>query len=122
MIKKLGLALFALLLLLVPATACAPSAPETIRIGAVMDLSGALAGIGSQLRDSIVLAVKQVNEAGGIDGAQVELIVEDGKTDPTGGFEAVKKLVEVNGINVIIGPMISGASLAAGPYALENQV
>ena len=122
MIRKLGLVLFALLLLLIPATACAPSAPETIRIGAVMDLSGALAGIGGQLGDSIALAVKQVNEAGGINGAQVELIVEDGKTDPTGGFEAVKKLVEVNGINVIIGPMISGASLAAGPYALENQV
>ncbi len=122
MIKKLVTVLFALLLLLVPATACGPSQPKTIRIGAVMDLSGALAGIGSQLRDSIVLAVKQVNEAGGIDGTQVELIVEDGKTDPTSGFEAVKKLVEVNGINVIIGPMISGASLAAGPYALENQV
>ena len=87
-----------------------------------MDLTGALAGIGGQLRDSIVLAVKQVNEAGGINGAQVELIVDDGKTDPSSGFEAVKKLVEVNGINVIIGPMISGASLAAGPYALENQV
>lgn len=122
MIKKLASVFFTLLLLLIPVTACGPSQPETIRIGAVMDLSGALAGIGNQLRDSIVLAVKQVNEAGGIDGAQVELIVEDGKTDPSGGFEAVKKLVEVNGINVIIGPMISGASLAAGPYALENQV
>ena len=120
--KKLTLGFAALLLLLVPATACAPSAPETIRIGAVMDLSGALAGIGGLLGDSIALAVKQVNEAGGINGAQVELIVEDGKTDPTGGFEAVKKLVEVNGINVIIGPMISGASLASGPYALANRV
>jgi len=120
--KKLILVLVSLILLLVPATACATTPRENIKIGAVMDLSGALAGIGGQLRDSIVLAVKQVNDAGGIDGAQVELIVEDGKTDPTAGFEAVKKLVEVNGINVIIGPMISGASLASGPYALQNEV
>jgi len=120
--KKLFLLLLSLLILLVPATSCASSPPENIKVGAVMDLSGALAGIGGQLRDSIVLAVKEVNDAGGINGAQVELIVEDGKTDPTAGFEAVKKLAEVNGINVIIGPMISGASLASGPYALQNQV
>ena len=120
--KKLISVLVSLLLLLAPVTACGTTPTENIKIGAVMDLSGALAGIGGQLRDSIVLAVKQVNDAGGINGAQVELIVEDGKTDPTAGFEAVKKLVEVNGINVIIGPMISGASLASGPYALQNEV
>jgi len=121
MTRKLILVLVSLILLLIPATACTTAPRENIKIGAVMDLSGALAGIGSQLRDSIVLAVKQVNDTGGIDGAQVELIVEDGKTDPTAGFEAVKKLVDVNGINVIIGPMISGASLASGPYALERK-
>jgi len=120
--QKLILVLVSFLLLLVPAASCTTTPPENIKIGAVMDLSGALAGIGGQLRDSIVLAVKQVNDAGGYNGAQIELIVEDGKTDPTAGLEAVKKLVEVNGINVIIGPMISGASLASGPYALQNQV
>ena len=119
--KKFVLGFVSFLLLLAPATGCA-SPPENIRIGAVMDLSGAVAATGGQLRDSIVLAVKQVNDAGGIDGAQVELIVEDGKTDPTAGFEAVKKLVEVNGINVIIGPMISDTVLASGPHALQNEV
>ena len=114
--------MLAMLLLLMPTAAGCATQSETIKIGAVMDLTGALAGIGSQLRDSIVLAVKQTNEAGGINGAQVELVVEDGKTDPASGLEAVKKLVEVNGVNVIIGPMISGASLSAGPYALERKV
>lgn len=122
MSKKLALVFVSLLLVLVAATACGTAPSESIKIGAVMDLSGALAGIGGQLRDSIALAVKQANDAGGINGARVELIVEDGKTDPTAGFEAVKKLVEVNGVNVIIGPMISGASLASGPYALQNKV
>lgn len=121
MIKKLVF-LSMVLLLLIPAVSCATEKPKEIKIGAVMDVSGALAGIGELLRDSIILAVKQVNDAGGIDGVPVRLIIEDGKTDPTAGFEAIKKLVSVNGVNVIIGPMISGASLAAGPYALENQV
>ena len=93
-----------------------------INLGAVMDLSGALSGIGSAIRDGIVLAVEQVNANGGIDGAKVNLIVEDGKTDATAGFEAVKKLATLNGCKVIIGPMISGAVLASGEWAAQNKV
>ena len=91
-----------------------PTAKADIKIGAVMDLSGALSGIGS--------AVDQVNANGGIDGAQVKLIVEDGKTDPTAGFEAVKKLATIDGVKVIIGPMISGAIMASGQWAADNNV
>lgn len=96
--------------------------PDPIKIGAVMDLTGALSGIGGPIRDGIILAVEQINDAGGINGAEVELIVEDGKTDPTAGFEAVKKLATVNGVKVIIGPMISGAVMAAGQWAADNGV
>jgi len=110
------------LLLLLPAAACAPAPAEEIKIGAVMDITGPLAGIGSIIRDGAVLAVKQINEAGGINGKQVKLIVEDGATDTTQGFEGVKKLVEVDGCKVIIGPMISPAVIAAGPYVAERGV
>ena len=121
MIKRVIL-VFAALLLLLPAAACRPAPAEEIKIGAVMDLTGALAGIGSLIRDGAVLAVNEINEAGGINGAQVRLIVEDGATDPTKGLEAAKKLVEVNGVKVIVGPMISGAVMAAGPYVGERGV
>lgn len=121
MIKRVILVLVALLLL-VPAVACGPAPAEEIKIGAVMDITGPLAGIGSIIRDGAVLAVKQANEAGGINGAQIKLIVEDGATDTTQGFEAVKKLVEVDGCKVIIGPMISPAVMASGPYVAERGV
>ncbi|MBA7620892.1 Leucine-, isoleucine-, valine-, threonine-, and alanine-binding protein [subsurface metagenome] len=121
MIKKVILA-FAALLLVLPAAACGPAPAEEIKIGAIMDITGALSGIGSIIRDGAVLAVKEINEAGGINGKQVKLIVEDGATDTTTGFEAVKKLVEVNGCKVIIGPMISPAVIASGPYVAERGV
>ena len=98
------------------------TAKPDINIGAVMDLSGALSGIGSAIRDGVILAVEQVNANGGIDGAKVNLIVEDGKTDPTAGFDAVKKLVTINKVKVIIGPMISGAVMASGQSAADNGV
>ncbi len=121
--KALGLKIMVVAILavgmLIPAAGCSK---DTIKLGVVMDLSGSLSGIGSAIRDGIVLAVEQINDAGGIGGKDVELIVEDGKTDATAGFEAVKKLATVNGCKVIIGPMISGAVLASGEWAAQNKV
>ena len=120
--KKLALVLASLCLIVLaaPVTGC-PGGGE-IKLGAVMDITGALSGIGSQIRDGIKMAVQQINDAGGINGKKVTLFVEDGQTDATAGYEAVKKLVEVNGCKVIIGPMISGATLASGEYALQKKV
>jgi len=96
--------------------------PADVSLGVVMDITGALSGIGTSLVNSIKLAVDQANTAGGINGAHINLFIEDGKTDPAAGFEAIKKLATVNGCKVIIGPMISGAVLSSGQWALDNKV
>ena len=109
-----------MLALIIGAVGCAGEEAEEIKLGAVMDITGALSGIGSIIRDGAILAVEEINEAGGINGAEIVLIVEDGATETTTGFEAVKKLVEINGCTAIIGPMISPAVIAAGPYVMER--
>ncbi len=140
MLKKAVLMLAALLLMLafgIGAAACGDDeetptptpivtpeptpVPET-KIGVVVCLTGALAGMGPDIRDGFALAANEINEAGGINGSQIKLIVEDSATDSTTGFEAVKKLVEINGVKVILGPMISGATGASGPYVAEREV
>ncbi len=121
MIKKLLLVLAALSLL-IPAVACAPKEAETIKIGCVMDLSGDLAAMGARMLNGARLAVEEINAAGGVLGKQVELVEEDGKTDPAAGLERVKKLIEIDGVQVIVGPMISGSSKLAIPYAKEHKV
>lgn len=135
MIRKVTLVFFALALLallIVPMAGCPKDDDGNgdgnggtiadIKIGAVMDLTGALAFMGELISQSVQLAVDKINDAGGIDGAQIDLIIEDGKTDPVAGFEAVKKLHGVNGCNIIIGPMISGAVIASGEYAAANNI
>ncbi len=121
MIKKLLLVAVALSLL-IPATACAPKEAETIKIGVVMDLSGDLAAMGTRMLNGGKMAVEEINAAGGVLGKQVELVAEDGKTDPAAGLERVKKLIEIDGVQVIVGPMISGTSKLAIPYVSEHQV
>lgn len=110
------------LLLLTLAAGCGPKQPETIKIGLLLDLSGDLAPMGTKMLDSAVLAVEEINAAGGVSGKQVELIVEDGKTDPAMGLQRVKKMVEIDGVEVIVGPMITGASELAIAYAKEHRV
>jgi len=121
MTKKV-LLVVAALFLLAPVMAWAPAEAETIKIGVVLDLSGDLAPMGGRMLDGGRLAVEEINAAGGVLGKQVELVEEDGKTDPAAGLDRVKKLVEIDGVQVIVGPMISGSSKLSIPYAAEHKV
>jgi len=89
---------------------------EPIKIGSVLRLSvGAEHGIPSQR--GVEMAVAEVNKAGGINGRQVKVIFEDEKDSPTACVNAVQKLINVDKVIAIIGPMTSGGVLAAGPTA-----
>ncbi len=121
MIKKL-LMVGAVLALLIPAVACGPGPAETIKIGVLLDLTGDLGPMGTRMLDGARLAADEINAAGGVLGKQVELVEEDGATDPATGFDRVKKMVSVDGVEVIAGPMITGASLLSIPYADEQDV
>ena len=89
---------------------------DPIKIGSVLRLSvGAEHGIPSQR--GVELAVDEVNKAGGINGRQVQVIFEDEKDSPTACVNAVQKLINVDKVIAIVGPMTSGGVLAAGPTA-----
>ncbi|MDP2046584.1 MAG: ABC transporter substrate-binding protein, partial [Deltaproteobacteria bacterium] len=80
---------------------------DPIKIGSVLRLSvGAEHGIPSQR--GVEMAVDEVNKAGGINGRKVELIVENEKDSPAEAVNAVKKLIEVDKVVAIVGPMTSG--------------
>jgi len=124
-IKKWLLAVPAVLLLValgIPMVGCGPKEAETIKIGVVMDLSGDLAAMGARMLDGARLAAEEINAAGGVLGKPVELVEEDGATDPAAGLERVKKLIEIDGVQVIVGPMISGTSKLAIPYLKDHEV
>jgi ABC-type branched-subunit amino acid transport system substrate-binding protein len=120
MIKRLLLAVV-IVLVLVPLAACGDE-DETIKIGCVLELSGELGSVGLTMLDAARLAVEDINADGGVLGKQVELIEEDGATDPAKGFDRVKKLVEIDGVQAIAGPMITPTSELAMAYAKEHEI
>jgi ABC-type branched-subunit amino acid transport system substrate-binding protein len=100
----------------------ASSQGNEIKIGCVLSNSGALATMGNKMTNAAQLAVEEINKAGGINGKQIKLLVEDDATDPATSLQAVKKLVEVDNVKMMIGGMISGAAMTCGPYLSERKV
>ena len=119
MVKKLLLVVVALSLL-IPAAACGPA--ETIKIGCVLELTGPLGHMGEMMLDGAKMAVEEINAAGGVLGKQLELVAEDGATDAAIGFDRVKKLVEIDGVQAIVGPMITPTSELSMPYAKVHKI
>ncbi len=95
---------------------------ETIKIGVLLPLTGALGPVGEKMKMGAELAAKEINEHGGINGKKIELIVEDTQTDPAKAVEAAKKLIDINKVKVIVGAAASSSTLAIADYANKKKV
>ncbi len=93
--------------------AAAPASTEgPLRIGYLADFSGPLAEFGPARQRGITLAIEHLNDAGGVLGRPVELVVADTMSDASAAVAAAKKLVEEDGVHAIIGPFASAAAIA----------
>lgn len=109
--KKLGILAVAVLLAAV-LISCGDDASETIKIGVAGPQTGDLASYGIPTVHAAELVVKEWNEKGGIDGQQIELIIEDDVCDPKVSPDVATKLVG-DGVVGVIGHICSGATEAA---------
>ncbi|WP_214106194.1 ABC transporter substrate-binding protein [Acrocarpospora catenulata] len=96
------------------------SSGESISIGVVIDKTGAQAAYGVPGLNGIQLAVDQVNADGGIDGKQIDLIVEDGTSDPTVAAAAARTLSSKT--SVVIGTSSSAGCRAMQPILDQAKV
>jgi branched-chain amino acid transport system substrate-binding protein len=93
-----------------------PAAAQEVKIGAVLGLTGGLAAYAPAIVDAAQLAVKHVNDNGGVlDGRQLRLMVVDDQTNPQVSVDAARRLVSAEGVVAIIGPLGSGQVLAVAP-------
>ncbi len=102
--------------------ACTTQKP-TIKIGVLMSHTGDLASYGYDIAKGADLAVKHINEAGGILGTTVEAVHRDDGTSPQMGADAAKKLVDMEKVPAIIGALSSGVTLSvAESVTIPNKV
>lgn len=97
-------------------------AADEVKIGVMQALTGDLGTYGQPMTDGILLAVKEVNENGGVLGGTLETIVEDTQTSEVPSVDAANKLVKVDRVPVIIGATGSGSSMAIIDITTGNGV
>jgi branched-chain amino acid transport system substrate-binding protein len=80
-------------------TSCKKKEPETIKIGAILPLTGTLGVFGEEIKNTLDLALTEINS---IEGKKLEILYEDCKGDPKDAVSAYNKLVKINKANIII--------------------
>ena len=98
-------------------TLIAPAAGEPLVIGVMESVTGPGETYGNVAVRAKQMAVDEINAAGGIDGRELNLIVEDSKCSAQDAITAYKKLTDVDGVKIILGTSCSGAMLGAAPLA-----
>jgi branched-chain amino acid transport system substrate-binding protein len=98
------------------------AANEPIKIGYLPALTGPSSSTGIGINRGTVLAVDEINAAGGIDGRKIELIVRDTQSDPTKAVNAVAELAQRQKVAIVWGPLNSGEALAATPLIARDKV
>lgn len=93
----------------------AQSPGEPFRIGALNSITGVGGPYGGAMLQAIRIAVDEVNAAGGAAGRQLALYAEDDQTKPDAAVLAVKKLIDINRVQAVVGVWPSAVGLAIMP-------
>jgi branched-chain amino acid transport system substrate-binding protein len=87
-----------------------------------LDITGTNASLGAPERDSLTMAVKEINAQGGINGHKIDLKIYDNESDETKSVMLAKKLISDDKVLAFVGTSVSGSSIAVAKIAEEAQV
>jgi len=103
-----------------------PGAPapagDAIRIGEFASMTGSEAAFGQSSHKGTLMAVEEINAAGGVLGRKVTLITEDNQSKAGESATVVKKLISRDKVVAVLGEVASGRSLEAAPICQQYGV
>lgn len=97
-------------------------AVDPIKIGICKPLSGPVGFLGQDLKPGFEMAKEEINAAGGVLGRPLKLIYGDNQCNPTEGVSAVRKLIDLDKVDVVICCACSSATLAVMPVIEEAKI
>jgi branched-chain amino acid transport system substrate-binding protein len=93
-----------------------------IRIGLLLSQSGPLSSYGVPMKAAAEYAAKVVNDAGGIDGNRLVVVVEDDTSNPTAFLNGLNRLIDEQRVVALVGPITTGFYQAGAPIVKEKAV
>jgi branched-chain amino acid transport system substrate-binding protein len=93
-----------------------------IVVGYYGDLTGRTSNFGQSTKNGALMAVDEINKAGGINGRQIQILSEDDEGRPEKAATVVTKLIDQDRVIALVGEVASGNTLAAAPKAQAAKV
>jgi branched-chain amino acid transport system substrate-binding protein len=116
-----ALAVLSMLLVLITAVGPAAAQGKPIRIGAINSYSGLATVYTFPYKEGLLMAAKEINDAGGVLGRPIEFIFRDDKLKPDEAVKAARELVGQEKVDFLAGCISSGVGLAISAYAKESK-
>jgi branched-chain amino acid transport system substrate-binding protein len=108
-------------LVLVSAAFLAGAQQNTVKIGAILAVTGPASNLGAPEAKTLQMLVDQVNDAGGLLGRKVQLVLKDSGANPEKAISFARQLIEEEEVLAILGPSTSGESLKIKDVCQEGQ-
>jgi len=92
-----------------------------IQIGFIGPITGRSADLGIAGRNGALLAIEQINAAGGVNGRQIQLIINDDEQSAEKGEKIVRQMIDLE-VDALLGPMTSGVAVSLMPLVDEAEL
>ena len=93
-----------------------------IVVGSHQDLSGPIAGWGTQVKIGLEMKAREINEAGGIHGRKIRLVIEDSAYDPKKAIMVTNKMINLDKVFAFVGNMGSPTAGATKPIISRKKI
>ena len=87
-------------------------ADDTIKVGAVLSVTGPASFLGEPEKNTVLMMVDEVNAAGGLLGKKLEAVILDDETDVNKAVLGAQRLIRMDKVVAVLGPTTSGNTLA----------
>ena len=104
------------------AFACSAPAQEPIRIGAFLSVTGPAAFLGDPEQKTLEMYIEKLNAGGGVLGRKLQLIAYDSAGDAEKARAFVKRLIEQDNVDLIVGGSTTGETMAVVPLVEQAQI
>jgi branched-chain amino acid transport system substrate-binding protein len=99
-----------------------PAAAADVKIGGIYSIEGIFGALGGSERDGALLAVEQLNKAGGVGGKHIDITIYDDGGDQAKAIQLANRLIFQDKVSAVFGPTITPTSEMVAPILEENKV
>lgn len=93
-----------------------------LKIGLLFSQTGPISSYGVPMKAAAEYAAKEINAAGGVNGHQIVVVVEDDTSNPTTFLNGLNRLIDNHKVMALVGPIVSGFFQAGAPIVKEKSV